>query len=388
MTIISRLPAAKIFYFCWFGALGTYLPFIGLFYRERGLGLEQIGVLVALPGLLQLVSAPLWGLLADALRVGRLLLPLAIAGTLLPVLLIGTRADFGALVLLVALKSLMSAPVIPLADSATIRLLGSSRERYGAQRLWGSVGWGISTVVAGRLTGEAGLAVIFAGYALLAGLAAAAALALPKADLPQVNLRHAAATLLRDRRWRLFLGCMLLVGYGSATISSFLSLYLQDLGASGEQIGLAFTLAGLSELPVMALSALLLRRWGPRPLLVCAGVCFALRMLIYIAAPAPEWALAAQLMHGLCFGLLWTAGVVEAHRLAPPGLEATAQSLFGVAVTGVAAALASAAGGQIYASYGVVALFGCGVATALSGALWYGLAAQEPRTKNQEPIAR
>ncbi|HEU4327166.1 MAG TPA: major facilitator superfamily domain-containing protein 6 [Roseiflexaceae bacterium] len=385
MTSFSRLPAAKIFYFCWFGALGAYLPFIGLYYRERGLGLEQIGVLVALPGLLQLVSAPLWGLLADALRVGRLLLPLAIGGTLLPVLLIGTQADFGVLVLLVALQSLMSAPVIPLADSATIRLLGSNRERYGAQRLWGSVGWGISTVLFGRLTGEAGLTAIFAGYALLAGLAAAAAVALPKADLPQVDLRHAASTLLRDRRWRLFLGCMLLVGYGSATISSFLSLYLQDLGASGEQIGLAFTLAGLSELPVMALSAQLLRRWGPRPLLVCAGICFALRMLIYIAAPAPEWALAAQLMHGLCFGLLWIAGVVEAHRLAPPGLEATAQSLFGVAVSGVAAALASAAGGQIYAVYGTAALFSCGIAAALSGALWYGLAAQEQRTKQGEP---
>lgn len=364
-----RLLVPKVFYFCWFGALGAYLPFIGLYYRQHGLTLEQIGVLVALPGLLQLVSGPLWGLLADVLRLRRLLLPLLICCAGPTVLLIGHSADFGLLVLLVVLQSLLGAPVISLADSATIALLGPNRERYGAQRLWGSLGWGLSTVVFGRLTELFGLGVIFWGYLVFALSSAVAALLLPRSTLPQVNLRAAGATLLRDPRWARFLGCTLLIGCCGATIANFLSLFLQDLGASGAQIGFAFTLAGLSELPLMALSPRLLRRWGARALLVCAGVCFALRMLVYIAAPAPEWALAAQLMHGLCFGLLWTAGVVEAHRLAPLGLEATAQSLFGMFVNGMAAAFASAVGGKVYASYGAPTLFAGGAGMALLGAL-------------------
>lgn len=374
MTSPTRLLAAKSFYFCWFAAIGAFLPFIGLYYRQSGLDLSQIGILVALPGLLQLVSAPIWGLLADTLRLRRALLPLVIFGTLLPVLLIGRGASFGQLLVLVAVQSLLAAPVVPLADSATLTLLGNNRERYGAQRLWGAAGWGASTVVVGWLVEHFGLGVIFFGYLALALLAAAAALALPRTPLPKVELRSAGRTLLRDRRWISLLGCTLLIGCCAMTISSFLSLYLQDLGASGAQIGLAYTLAGMSELPLMALSPLLLRRWGARRLLVCSGLCYALRMLIYISAPTPAWALAAQLLHGPCFGLLWTAGVVEAHRLAPPGLEATAQSLFGMAVSGVASAIASAVGGRIYDTFGSATLFGAAASVALLGAL--GLLAQ------------
>jgi MFS transporter, PPP family, 3-phenylpropionic acid transporter len=160
-----------------------------------------------------------------------------------------------------------------------------------------------------------------------------------------------------------------LIGCCGAVINSFLSLFLSDLGASGAQIGLAYTIASLSELPVMVLSPLVLRRWGARPLLLVAGLLYALRMALYIAAPSVGWALATQALHGLCFGALWTAGVVEAQRLAPPGLESTAQSLFGLAVFGLASALASALGGPIYRDYGAATLFGLVAVAALIGAL-------------------
>ncbi len=110
-SINTRLLAPKFFYFCWWGAQGALMPFIGLYFREVGLDLAQIGVLVALPGLLQIVAAPFWGLLADALRLHRALLPLAIATTLVPVLLIGRSSKYGLLLSLVALQALFTAPV-------------------------------------------------------------------------------------------------------------------------------------------------------------------------------------------------------------------------------------------------------------------------------------
>jgi PPP family 3-phenylpropionic acid transporter len=369
MTISHRLLAPKLFYFSWFAAVAALVPFIGLYYRAIDLSLTQIGLLASLPGLILLVSAPIWGLLADAFRLHRVLLPLAVAGTLVPVLLIGRLTNYAALLVLVAVQSLFTAPVVALADSATLTLLGADRERYGAQRFWGAVGWGLSTIVFGWLIERFGERVIFAGYAGLSLLTVAAALALPRSELPQVDLRKAVGALARDTRLAGLLGCALLIGCCSAVITNFLTLYLQDLGASGEQIGLAYTLASLSELPVMALSPLVLRRWGARRLLASAGLLYALRMAIYIALPTPGWALAAQLLHGLCFASLWTAGVVEVQRLAPAGLGATAQGLFGMAVFGVASALASAVGGGIYQALGAANLFGFGGVAALLGAL-------------------
>jgi MFS transporter, PPP family, 3-phenylpropionic acid transporter len=364
-----RLLAPKLFYFFWFVAIGTSMPFIVLYYRQVGLDPAQIGVLLALGGVMQVVAGPLWGILADALRLPRLL-PIVIVGTLIPMALIGQVSTFAPIFGLALLQSLFSVPVSPLADSATLAALGEHRERYGAQRVWGAVGWGLSTVVAGWLVQRLGLGLIFWAYPLMGGLAALAALAMPRAELPAAaqQVLGAARRLLRDARWMRFLVSVLLISCSSALVHGFLSLYLEDLGAGAEQIGLAYLVASISELPVMALSPYVLRRWGARPLLAAAGVAYAVRMAIFAAAPVPEWVLVAQLLHGLCFATLWTGGVVEAQRLAPPGLEATAQSLFGTAVFGVAVALANLIGGVVYRDFGFGALFAAAAILALLGA--------------------
>jgi PPP family 3-phenylpropionic acid transporter len=364
-----RLLVPKLVYFGWFAAIGAYMPFISLYYRQAGLDLAQIGLLIALAGAVQLAAAPLWGLLADALRLQRALLPIAVVGSALPALLLTAAGGFQSLFVLALVQAFFMAPVVALADSATMALLGEQRERYGTQRVWGGVGWSFSTLLFGWLSQGLGYGAAFAGYAALAALTACAALALPRPELAPVDLRGAGLALVRDRRWASFLGCVLLIGCCGAVINSFLSLFLSDLGASATQIGLAYTIASLSELPVMALSPLIIRRWGSRPLLMVAGLLYALRMGLYIVAPGVGWALATQALHGLCFGALWTAGVVEAQRLAPRGLEATAQSLFGMAVFGVASALASAVGGQVYRDFGAAILFGVVGVASLLGAL-------------------
>jgi PPP family 3-phenylpropionic acid transporter len=378
------LFAPKLFYLFWFAANGALLPFIGIYYRDAGLDLAQIGLLSALTGLLQVVASPLWGVLADALHLRRILLPLTVAGTLLPVYLISRGGAFSLFVILVIFHALFSAPVVALSDSATLALLGEQRERYGAQRVWGAVGWGVSTLLFGALVQRQGLGIVFLGYVILAALAAAAAAALPRSTLPATDLRAATGKLLRDSRWAGFLVCVLLISCCGAIIHGFISLYLQDLGASSQQIGLAHSLASASELPVMALSPWLLRRWGPRPLLACAGLLYVLRTSIYVIAPSPGWALAAQGLHGLCFSTMWTAGVVEAQRLAPRGLETTAQSLFGTTVFGVASVLANAAGGRVYRDLGYSALFTAAGTTALVGAL--GLLASVRFTQAQRLV--
>jgi PPP family 3-phenylpropionic acid transporter len=378
-----RLIAPKLFYFCWFAAMGFYIPYVGLYYRESGLDLAQIGLLVALPGLLQIIATPLWGLIADGLQIHRILLPLAVVGTLPPVLLTGRTGAFELLLALVACLALFTAPVTPLADSATLDLLGDQRSRYGAQRVWGAVGWGLSTLAAGALVERLGLTIAFPSYALIAALAVVVALFLPRASLPRVDLRSAALAMARDVRWVRFLASVFLVGCCNSAINGFLTLYLQDLGAGGEQIGLAIAIASVSELPVMVLAPLVLRRWSARPLLICAALIYALRAGMYVFAPNLGWALAAQVLHGPGFAALWTGGVDEAQRLAPKGMEVTAQSLFGTLFFGVATAIASPIAGWIYRDLGSGALFGAGSLAALLGAL--GMLAARGRTDMGAP---
>ena len=106
---------------------------------------------------------------------------------------------------------------------------------------------------------------------------------------------------------------------------------------------------------------------------------------MYLVAPSLGWALAAQVLHGPCFAALWIGGVDEAQRLAPKGMEVTAQSLFGTVFFGVATAIASVMAGWIYRDLGSGALFGIGSLVALLGVLGM-VAARRRGDMAAEPI--
>lgn len=53
------------------------------------------------------------------------------------------------LLLLVVIGEFFSAPAITLADSAVITLLGEDADRYGHQRMFGSLGWGLAMFFVG-----------------------------------------------------------------------------------------------------------------------------------------------------------------------------------------------------------------------------------------------
>lgn len=58
----------RAFYFCYFAAGASLLPFLVLYYQQLSLPGFQIGLLSAIPPLTFLVAAPVWGGLAHADR--------------------------------------------------------------------------------------------------------------------------------------------------------------------------------------------------------------------------------------------------------------------------------------------------------------------------------
>lgn len=366
--------------------LGVYAPYLVLHYRAIGLDIAQIGLLGSLSPLFMILSGPLWGLLADALRLRRVLLPIAILGAILPLIAISQVRDFGLLLLLTCIQALFMSPVSSLSDSAVLTALGDRRDRYGAQRLWGAVGWIVASVGAGWLVTRTSLNLIFWLAPIAGSLCFIATLLMPTGTLTQVSLRSALGTFLRDRRWAGFLGAALLIGCAGALVQSFQSLYMQDRGATSELIGWALAIGSLSELPIMALSSWMLRNFGTRMLLTISGLAHVLRLVAYILVPDLGWFLAVQLFHGPCFALFWTSGVVQAQELSPKGMETTAQALFGMMFFGAAGMLMSSIGGLIYRDFGSTIMFSMGAILALFGTLIVGLTSRLPEVVPQ-PVA-
>jgi len=351
---------AKTFYFFYYGAGSALFPFLVLFYRDLGLSGREIGFLTALPPLVALFSASLWGGLADATQRHRELLFVAILGGIGFAILLSTVTTFLWLLPTVAAFAFFMAPTIPLVDNSVLESLGDQRGRYGRIRLWGALGWGVVAYFAGQVVEQFGLSWSFYGYAILMVICLAIALRLP---IAQASIGRAFKQGLRqlasNRQWRLFLITLLIAGMGGSTAHSYLFLYMQDLGASQSLMGFSLTIATLSELVVFFYAGRLLEKWGTRRILLFSLLAHVVRLTAYSQVRSPSHVLLIQLLHGPTFSLIWTAGVSYANRIAPKGMGATAQGLLSATFFGLGATGGGLTGGFLYEQVGPFWMYFC-----------------------------
>ena len=137
-------------------------------------------------------------------------------------------------------------------------------------------------------------------------------------------------------------------------------------------MGIALTIATLSELPVFFFAQRLLRRLKAHGLLLLSLGVTGLRMLLYAVFNFPLGVLLVQITQGLTFPAAWVAGVSYADENAPAGLSATSQGLFSAMVMGIGSAaggffggllLGSIGGRGMYLVLGVAVLLGLGIIT-------------------------
>ena len=359
----------KAFYFLFFAGLAALVPFLALYYEGLGMSGRQIGVLTAIPPLISLVAASLWGGLADATHQHRRLLALAMAGAIVCVLAISQAGSFAMLGVLIVGYAFFFAPINPLVDNSAMEMLGERGDQYGQLRLWGAIGWGVSAPLIGRVIEQHGLRWSFLGYALIMALGLIVVLRLPISGASiGGSFWRGFRLLMGRRRWILFLIVVFVAGLGAGILNNYLFLYMNQLGASETLMGLALTVATLSELTVFLLSGRMLARWGTGRMLAASIVAMVIRLLAYSVIVTPWAVLVIQLLHGLTFAALWTAGVSYAHRAAPPGMGATAQGVFSGVTMGLATATGALIGGWLYQDLGAVLMFrwaGIGIALAL-----------------------
>ncbi len=368
-----KKASAFTFYFMFFAALAALMPFLVLYYQELGFSGAQIGLLSALSPLISLVGAPLWTGLADATHRHRLVLSLAILSALLLALVLPWLRAFGAVVVCISLYALLASPIVSLADSATMAMLGGEKATYGRVRLGGTLGWGIAAPLAGMLVQAHGLKVAFWAYA--AGMAAVLLIGQQLVfgrPAASASIRGGLRTLMANRRWVLFMALAFVAGIGFAPVNNYLFAYLQELKAAPTLMGLALTISTLSELPVLFFANRLLGRLKAHGLLLLSLGVNGLRLLLYAAFNFPLGVLLVQITQGLTYPAAWVAGVSYADENAPAGLGATSQGLFGAMVMGVGAAtggffggllLGSIGGRGMYLVFGVAELLGLGLIT-------------------------
>src|SRR6185312_16131952 len=119
--------------------------------------------------------------------------------------------------------------------------------------------------------------------------------------------------------------------------------------------GLTLSVTCVAETAVFYFAGAILRTLGLDAAFHLCFAAFLLRLGCYATLaswPSPWCVLPVELLHGLTFALTWAAGTARCAALAPPGLEATTQSVFQGLLFGVGHGVGGLVGGQVYQSRG------------------------------------
>jgi PPP family 3-phenylpropionic acid transporter len=234
-------------------------------------------------------------------------------------------------------------------------------------------------LLSGQAVSAWGLEVIVGLQALLLGAAAVAARRVPELRHAHTEEAVRAPTggvrqLLRLPQFRQLVLVAALVLGSHAMHDAFAVIRWRAAGVSPATVSVLWSAAVAAEVLVFFVLGPALVTWlTPAGALVVAALAGLLRWVV-MAQSAAVLALAlVQPLHGLTFALLHLACMRLLARIVPPGLEGTAQALYGTVGIGGATACLTLVAGVLYARVGAHGFWGMAALCALAVPLTWPL---------------
>jgi PPP family 3-phenylpropionic acid transporter len=364
------------YYFFYFAFIGAFSPYFTLYLQSLHFSAWDIGLLMSLMQVMRLLAPNLWGWLAD--RIGAKT-PIVRGAALMSVLGFGCfflAEDFAGFFLGMALLAFFWSAALPLVEALTFSHLGAQAQRYGAVRLWGSIGFIAAVLGLGWLLDRLPLsATLWVSLALLGGILLCA-LALPEKGEPAHETdRLPIGDILRRREVRaLFAACFFMAAAHGA-LYVFYSIYLVDHGYSKTLVGFLWTLGVVAEIVVFLAMPHLLHRFSLRAILLFSFACAIVRFLaIGWGVDSQALILAAQLLHAATFGAYHAASVAAVNRWFAGRHQARGQALYGSLSFGAGGMLGGLLSGWAWEALGAERTYTLSAGFALIGllVLWRG----------------
>lgn len=333
-------------YFWFYAGVGAFIPFNALYYRSLGFSGMELGMLTALPAIGTALTGPIWGLMADTYGVHRQIMRVVLAISVFIILTLAHITNFAPFMMAMAFLALVLVPVPSLWDSYAISAVERGGAPYGVLRIFGSLGFTSVVLIMGRVMANDLSPIFLYVYASCHVIAFLVAMRLPALGERQPrNVFGGMRDVVANHGYRLLLLVAFLIAAGYTTLNIYLTLHIQSLGGSTSIAGVAFATAALSELPIIGLGALILRRLGARNVIFIGLIFYIVRFVLLGFISATSAVLIAQALHGLSFGMFLIASVTLAHRLVGRQHAATAQALLAMVSMGLGSIVGSLLGG-------------------------------------------
>ncbi|MEW5309752.1 MAG: hypothetical protein WDW38_001614 [Sanguina aurantia] len=159
--------ATSVWFVLYFASLVFIFPYLSVYYANKGLSSAQLGLIGSLRPWLSAVSSLGWSALADRYNIHRWVLVMNLSISTVTRLFLAFESSFGALLTTVLVSEFFGASVCVMVDAAVISACPQTSD-YGKVRLWGAVGWGGFSSIAGLVIDRFGINAAFLIHGLLA----------------------------------------------------------------------------------------------------------------------------------------------------------------------------------------------------------------------------
>ena len=259
-----------------------------------------------------------------------------------------------------------------ISDAICFDILGDDNQMgYGRQRVWGTIGFGISAFLAGYAVDYWSNGEIIKTYTpaflLVFVFSFIDIFCCKKLDLPMMggseDILKDVFQLLKLKPIIIFLIFATVAGILDSFIIYFLFWYLEDLARATGYMGEIKLIEGLivaaetlgGEVIFFSMSGKILKKLGFGYTFTFCFVCYALRLGLISLVSTPWWVIPIELfMQGPTYALCYTTIVAYASKVAPPGTSATVQGIVAGMDDGFGFAIGSLIGGILYKQFGGV----------------------------------
>lgn len=353
--------------FLQYAVWGAWLPVTARYLKaapaDGGLGFDdgQIGMILGLAGSIGAISAPfIAGQFADRyFRTERFLAVLLVVGGVLK-FVIAYQTTYVSWLWLSIAYGVVFMPTLALSNSLAFAHIRDASLDFPKIRVWGTIGWiaaswifpmiylqsalglrwlppflvgpeveGVTARLVDSMKFGGIISLVYAAYCFL----------LP----PTPPKREGVEPLAFAKAFRLFarpsFAVLVLVSLAISTIHQIYFLqtspFFATLGIRDSDIGPAMTIGQFSEIIMMALLGLLLKRLGFRWVMFIGCSAYLVRYAVWGTTGLPVWLMVtSQFLHGFCYACFFAVSYIYVDRIAPADVRHSAQTVYGIMILG------------------------------------------------------
>ena len=341
----------SIFFFCTYAVMfmsfAYFWPYISAHFANMGIDSGRIGILISLTSVVTVFILPIWSRISDRTGNRRAVLKIIALGASFSILLFIVSGSFWALFFTFLLFASFYVCLPPLMDAVVITYMAQTDIKFSSVRIGGTIGFGIMILFTGYIYAYSStLTFIMASIFFLV-------LFLLVRKIPQVNVdikekrKFDFHRLFRNKKIIFILFIAFAVQISQGFFFGFFGVFVQELGYTSREIGMANFISILFEIPVLLIIDRVLRRFSVITVTIFCGFLVALRMLLLFTATDIGIVYLSMLGNGISFICMYYSCATFINKEMDSDLKSTGQSMLAFFQAGLGNITGNTLGGFI-----------------------------------------